>query len=308
MAWFDRLKQGLKRTRAGLAAPLGQILRGGKLEPETMEELEEALIAADVGARVATELVESLAAAGGAPLDALKQGIKARLAGAERRLALRTDGSPTVIFVAGVNGSGKTTTVRILLGLLSPHAGTVRVLGLPPGHRDARRRTGYMPQETALFEELTVHENLLFFARAYGMSRTEFEAAEERVLGVVNLRDRRECLVGELSGGQRHRISLAAAMVHSPELLVLDEPTVGVDPPLRASFWSNFRRMKESGTTILMTTHYMDEASNCDLIALIRGGRVIAEGRPGEILERTGAGDLEEAFLRLVEGGMEVIR
>ncbi len=111
MAWFDRLKQGLKRTRAGLAAPLGQILRGGKLEPETMEELEEALIAADVGARVATELVESLAAAGGAPLDALKQGIKARLAGAERRLALRTDGSPTVIFVAGVNGSGKTTTV-----------------------------------------------------------------------------------------------------------------------------------------------------------------------------------------------------
>jgi len=111
MAWFDRLKQGLKRTRAGLAAPLGQILRGGKLEPETMEELEEALIAADVGARVATELVESLTAAGGAPLDALKQGIKARLAGAERRLALRTDGSPTVIFVAGVNGSGKTTTV-----------------------------------------------------------------------------------------------------------------------------------------------------------------------------------------------------
>ena len=111
MAWFDRLKQGLKRTRAGLAAPLGQILRGGKLEPETMEELEEALIAADVGARVATELVESLAAAGGAPLDALKQGIKARLAGAERRLALRTDGSPTVIFVTGVNGSGKTTTV-----------------------------------------------------------------------------------------------------------------------------------------------------------------------------------------------------
>jgi len=111
MAWFDRLKQGLKRTRAGLAAPLSQILRGGKLEPETMEELEEALIAADVGARVATELVESLAAAGGAPLDALKQGIKARLAGAERRLALRTDGSPTVIFVAGVNGSGKTTTV-----------------------------------------------------------------------------------------------------------------------------------------------------------------------------------------------------
>ena len=111
MAWFDRLKQGLKRTRAGLAAPLGQILRGGKLEPETMEELEEALIAADVGARVATELVESLAAAGGAPLDALKQGIKARLAGAERRLALRTDGNPTVIFVAGVNGSGKTTTV-----------------------------------------------------------------------------------------------------------------------------------------------------------------------------------------------------
>jgi len=111
MAWFDRLKQGLKRTRAGLAAPLGQILRGGKLEPETMEELEEALIAADVGARVATELVESLAAAGGAPLDALKQGIKAQLAGAERRLALRTDGSPTVIFVTGVNGSGKTTTV-----------------------------------------------------------------------------------------------------------------------------------------------------------------------------------------------------
>ena len=111
MAWFDRLKQGLKRTRAGLAAPLGQILRGGKLEPETMEELEEALIAADVGARVATELVESLAAAGGAPLDALKQGIKARLAGSERRLALRTDGSPTVIFVTGVNGSGKTTTV-----------------------------------------------------------------------------------------------------------------------------------------------------------------------------------------------------
>lgn len=199
----------------------------------------------------------------------------------------------------GPNGSGKTTTIKVLLGLLRPDGGEVQVLGHPLKGCPCLSRIGYMPQETALYEDLTVRENLKLFSGIYGMKNSEFLEREEEVLTFVNLLDRRDFTLGDLSGGQRHRVSLAASMIHSPELLFLDEPTVGVDPPLRARFWKTFRGLRESGMTILMTTHYMDEAKNCDRIGLMRQGRLIATGSPVKIMRETGTDNLEDAFLSL---------
>jgi len=197
----------------------------------------------------------------------------------------------------GPNGSGKTTAIKVLMGLVRATSGTAEVLGrkVPVKGKDAR--VSYMPQELALYTDLTVHENVQLFAELNGMEPSSFEGREKEVLEVVGLWERRADLVGQLSGGMQHRASLACAMINRPELMFLDEPTVGVDPELRAGFWEHFHSLKAQGMTVVLTTHYMDEASRCDLVGMMHRGRLIAEGTPDQLLKDSGSGNLEDAFL-----------
>jgi ABC-2 type transport system ATP-binding protein len=197
----------------------------------------------------------------------------------------------------GPNGSGKTTLIRCLAGLLRPDAGAMTVLGQTPRDAVAAGRVGYMTQSAALYGDLSVDENLQFFARLEGVE----DAAEgiAAALRTVDLLDRQRSIVSTLSGGMRQRVSLAAALLHQPDLLLLDEPTVGVDPVLRQEFWTHFRALAAKGTTLLVSSHVMDEASRCDRLGLIRAGRVLAEGTAGELTSRAGTRDLESAFLAL---------
>jgi ABC-2 type transport system ATP-binding protein len=203
----------------------------------------------------------------------------------------------------GPNGSGKTTFIRLVAGLLRPTTGSLTVLGQAMPSRRILADIGYMPQTPALYLELTVRENLLFFARIYGTADRD---RVEEVLDVVGLSERADSLVYALSGGMRQRTSLACALVHRPRLLLLDEPTVGVDPPLRVAFWQYFRRLNQEGVTILVSSHVMDEAERCDRLVLLRDGRVLAEGSAGELRQRAGAPTLEEAFLRYAEDAGEL--
>lgn len=204
-----------------------------------------------------------------------------------------------VFGLLGPNGSGKTTAIRVLVGLDRATSGEVSALGMQAPNRALNRRIGYMPQETALYQDLTVHENLELFGELYGMEPTVMERRMSQLLSLVDLTKRRDSVVHTLSGGMRHRTSLVAALLHDPELLVLDEPTVGVDPELRATFWGYFDDLAARGVTVLITTHYMDEARNCDRIGLLRAGKLIAEGAPADIMADAGTDDLETAFLRL---------
>jgi ABC-2 type transport system ATP-binding protein len=198
----------------------------------------------------------------------------------------------------GPSGSGKTTLLRAILGVQLVHRGTVRVLGEPAGSRGLRRRVGYVSQSPSVYEDLTVGENLRYFARILGVGR----ARVEEVLGAVDLASRRDQLVRTLSGGERSRVSLGAALLGRPELLVLDEPTVGLDPVLRESLWTMFRGLAAAGTTLLVSSHVMDEATRCDELVLLRSGRVLAQATPAALLERTGRSTAEGAFLALVSG------
>ncbi len=197
----------------------------------------------------------------------------------------------------GPNGSGKTTFIRTLAGLLRPDAGLVLVFGSTPRAAVACGQVGYMTQAAALYGELSVQENLAFFAALQGV--TDVEARIEDALRRVDLLDRRRSIVSTLSGGMRTRVSLAATLLHAPRLLLLDEPTVGVDPALRKEFWDHFRSLAGTGVTILVSSHVMDEASRCDRLGLIRAGRVLAEGSATELIARAGTADLESAFLAL---------
>ena len=204
-----------------------------------------------------------------------------------------------IVGLLGPNGSGKTTFIRSVAGLLRIDGGFERVLGRAPRDAVAAGLVGYMTQTVALYPELSVDENLAFFAALRGLSGAR-DAIDE-ALRVVNLTERRRSPVATLSGGMRQRVSLAIALLGRPPLLLLDEPTVGVDPALRREFWTFFRELARDGTAVLVSSHVMDEAERCDRLALIRAGRVIAEGSVAQIRERAGTADLEEAFLRLSE-------
>ncbi len=199
----------------------------------------------------------------------------------------------------GPNGAGKTTGIRVLTGLQRASAGEVTVLGHRPQDPAVRPSIGYMPQETALYLDLTVRENLELFGRLYDMKRDALRARIDELLEFVNLTDWAGKVITQLSGGMQHRASLAAALLPKPRLVVLDEPTVGVDPELRATFWERFAQMQADGTTILITTHYMDEAMRCERVGLVNHGRLIAEGPPEELIRHAGVKSLEEAFLKL---------
>lgn len=198
----------------------------------------------------------------------------------------------------GPNGSGKTTAIKMMVGRLRPTQGGARILAEDvPLTGPFLARIGYMPQELAVYTDLTVSENLQLFGSLYSMGREAYAKREEALLSMVGLAERRDSLVSNLSGGMKHRASLACAMIHDPEMLFLDEPTVGVDPELRVGFWRNFSDLKSRGKTIIITTHYMDEAGRCDVVGMMRQGKLIAEGRPRDLMERTSTSSLEDAFL-----------
>ncbi len=195
----------------------------------------------------------------------------------------------------GPSGCGKTTLLRSLVGVQRVAAGTVHVFG--EGGAALRERIGYVTQAPSVYDDLTVSENLRFFARVLGTDGAEVGRAVE----AVDLGSHRHALVRNLSGGQRSRVSLAVALLGRPSLLVLDEPTVGLDPVLRRDLWELFHRIAEEGATVLVSSHVMDEAERCDRLLLMREGRILADGTPVEIKQRAGAPDIEGAFLTLVE-------
>ena len=207
-----------------------------------------------------------------------------------------------VFGVLGANGAGKTTLIKLLVGLLKPNGGSVRVFGESPSPRLARQ-IGYMPQLSALYQELSVRENIDFFARMYGVSGSASRRKDvETAIDLVGLSDRSADPILDLSGGMRQRVSLAIALVHRPPFLLLDEPTVGLDPELRASFWEHFREMAAEGTTLVLSSHTMDDAAHCDRLVFMQDGRIIADGSPGELRSATGLDEatLEDAFLYFV--------
>lgn len=230
----------------------------------------------------------------------LAQGIRKRFGAIEALRGLDLAIRPGEIYgLLGPNGSGKTTFIRCVAGLLRPEAGTLAVLGQTPRAAMNSGRVGYMTQAPALYGELSVEENLAFFAALESVPNPEQRI--EEALGAVDLLGRRKSVVNTLSGGMRTRVSIAATFLHHPSLLLLDEPTVGVDPVLRHELWSRFRRLAAAGITILVSSHVMDEASRCDRLGLIRGGVILAEGSADELVTRAGARDLESAFLSLAE-------
>jgi ABC-2 type transport system ATP-binding protein len=203
----------------------------------------------------------------------------------------------SVTGLLGPSGSGKTTLLRAIVGVQIVEAGTVRVLGLPAGSPPLWRRVGYVTQEPSVYGDMSVRENLRYFARILGAPPSRIDEA----IAEVDLGGQADQLTRTLSGGERSRVSLATALLGRPELLVLDEPTVGLDPVLRRDLWALFHELAETGRTLLVSSHVMDEAERCDELVLMRDGAVVATGPPGGLLERTGATSLEQAFLTLAE-------
>ncbi|CAI9400591.1 MULTISPECIES: ABC transporter ATP-binding protein [Aestuariimicrobium] len=196
----------------------------------------------------------------------------------------------------GPSGGGKTTLMRSIVGVQRVVSGRVTVLGEPAGSRDLRHRLGYVTQAPSIYGDATVLQNVSYFAQLAGASR----ARVAEVISQVGLDSHASALATRLSGGQASRASLACALVGDPELLVLDEPTVGLDPLLREDLWRLFHELSDAGHTLLVSSHVMDEARRCDRLLLLREGRLVADATPGELAERTGTDDLEQAFLRLI--------
>jgi ABC-2 type transport system ATP-binding protein len=209
-----------------------------------------------------------------------------------------------VVGLLGPSGSGKSTLIRAIVGVQVVESGEVRVLGEPAGSPALRHRIGYVTQSPSVYDDLTVRENVRYFASILGASKSSADEAVE----AVDLTDHRDVRVGRLSGGQRSRASLAAALVGEPELLVLDEPTVGLDPVLRRDLWNLFKRLAAQGRSLLVSSHVMDEATRCDRLLLLREGEVLADATLPELLSQTGTEDAEAAFLALIDRAEELAR
>lgn len=208
----------------------------------------------------------------------------------------------SVMGLLGPNGAGKTTLIRMLLGLLAPTAGEAQVLGhdIVRGAELIRQQTGYMSQRFSLYNDLTPAENLAFYGRVYGLKGAELAARQEELLAWSGLRDQRRSLAGELGGGGRQRLAFACAILHRPPLLLLDEPTSGVDPASRRQFWDLIYGLADTGTSVLVTTHYMEEAERCDRLGMILAGRLVALGTPEELrAQYAGGGGLDQVFANL---------
>jgi len=203
----------------------------------------------------------------------------------------------SVTGLLGPSGCGKTTLIRAITGLQANVTGDIQVLGEPAGAPGLRGRIGYVTQEPSVYGDLTVTENLRFFAGVLGVGSSDVG----RVIEAVDLADHADSRVDQLSGGQQSRASLAAALLGSPELLVLDEPTVGLDPVLRRDLWKVFHRLAGDGATLLVSSHVMDEANRCDRLLLMRDGHLLADETPGDLLSAAGTDDLETAFLTLID-------
>jgi len=203
----------------------------------------------------------------------------------------------------GPNGAGKSTTIRMLCGLLSPTSGKASVHGfdIATQAEDIRRNIGYMSQKFSLYDDLTIEENIEFFTGIYGVAREKREARKDYVLDMAGIRERRSSLTRELSGGWKQRLALGCAILHEPPILFLDEPTSGVDPIARRSFWDLIYQLSEAGHTVFVSTHYMDEAEYCHRLALMYKGRIIALGTPKELREQSGLPSMEEVFVHLIE-------
>src|SRR3954452_18672826 len=204
--------------------------------------------------------------------------------------------SGSVTGLLGPSGSGKTTLIRAIVGVQVVASGSVTVLGRPAGSAELRRAVGYVTQAPSVYADLSVRENARYFASLHGLGASAADAA----VADVGLSGAAGQLVGNLSGGQRSRASLACALIGAPRLLVLDEPTVGQDPVLRADLWGRFHALAAQGTTLLVSSHVMEEAGRCDRLLLIREGRIIGDDTPAAIRATAGTDDLEEAFLRLI--------
>jgi ABC-2 type transport system ATP-binding protein len=222
----------------------------------------------------------------------------------------------TIYGLIGPNGAGKTTAIKTMLGLLLPTSGTATILGTPlKSIKQVINHIGYMPQDLSLATELTVFENILFFGRLYGMKKRDIENRAEELLKLVELEQFGDRLVEACSGGMRRRASLACSLVHDPPLLFLDEPTVGVDPDLRTSFWQYFRDLSEKhGKTILLTTHYLAESEQCDIIGLLKDGKLTQEGVPRDLKMRVPDGrglkirapDMVNAIVKEIQDELEL--
>ena len=204
----------------------------------------------------------------------------------------------SLVGLLGPSGSGKTTLMRSLVGVQIVRGGTIEVLGLPAGHERLRHQVAYLTQDPSVYGDLTVRENLAYFATILGVPRDDVD----RVIDEVDLRSCADQRTDRLSGGQRARVSLATALLGDPQVLVLDEPTVGLDPVLRRDLWALFARLAQAGATLLVSSHVMDEATRCERLMLMRDGLLIADGTLAELLAQTGTSDAESAFLALAEG------
>lgn len=209
----------------------------------------------------------------------------------------------SIMGFVGPNGAGKTTTIRLLCGVLLPSEGQATVLGYDVRSQaeEIKHRIGYMSQKFSLYDDLTVEENLDFYAGIYGLAGAAAREQKARVIERIDLSERLGQMVRALSGGWKQRVALACALLHGPRLLVLDEPTAGVDPVSRRTFWNIIRQLSAEGITVLVSTHYMDEADTCDYLGFVFYGRLIAFGTPSEMKEKEGKGNLDDLFVHYVE-------
>lgn len=202
-----------------------------------------------------------------------------------------------ILGILGPSGSGKTTLVKAIVGMQNPASGSITVLNTKIPSLKVISRIGYMAQSDALYEDLSAMDNLLFFASLYDLKGKEAKARAEAVLQLTHLLEDQKKPVRNFSGGMKRRLSLAISLVHEPELLILDEPTVGIDPVLRQEFWNKFYELKNNGCTIIITTHVMDEAEKCDRLAMIRNGKITALASPEELMRQSNESTIEGAFL-----------